>query len=74
MGIAGESNCIYFLFTDHMLTRPRIYKPKYADDSTTNERPGRRAKQTTPEKKPRDKSRTRTIFGRKKSVSQRDKL
>ncbi|KAI4289485.1 MAG: hypothetical protein L6R35_001251 [Caloplaca aegaea] len=44
-----------------------IYKPKYADDGV-NERKGREvAKQTTPEKKPRDKSRTRTIFGRKKS-------
>ncbi|KAL8774740.1 MAG: hypothetical protein Q9209_000679 [Squamulea sp. 1 TL-2023] len=46
-----------------------IYKPKYSDDGA--ERKGRRdVKQTTPEKKPRDKSRTRTIFGRKKSVSQ----
>ncbi|KAK4693283.1 uncharacterized protein P7C71_g4092, partial [Lecanoromycetidae sp. Uapishka_2] len=48
-----------------------IYKPKYADDISTNERQGRGAKTTTPEKKPRDKSRTRTLFGRKKSVSQR---
>ena len=53
----------------------RIYKPKYADDAAEkpsgNERQGRaRAKDATPEKKPRDKSRTRTIFGRKKSVSQ----
>ncbi|KAL8830899.1 MAG: hypothetical protein Q9170_005530 [Blastenia crenularia] len=47
-----------------------IYKPKYADDG--GDRKARGApKQTTPEKKPRDKSRTRTIFGRKKSVSQR---
>lgn len=48
-----------------------IYKPKYAEDSDKQERQGRGAKQTTPEKKPRDKSRTRTmaIFGRKKSVS-----
>ncbi|KAL8846158.1 MAG: hypothetical protein Q9221_008738 [Calogaya cf. arnoldii] len=46
-----------------------IYKPKYADDS--GDRKGRKEKPTTPEKKPRDKSRTRTIFGRKKSVSQR---
>lgn len=44
-----------------------IYKPKYTDDS--NDRQGRGVKQTTPEKKPRDKSRTRTMFGRKKSVS-----
>ncbi len=53
----------------------RIYKPKYADDTTnSNERQARGGKnQTTPEKKPRDKSRTRTIFGRKKSVSQRDR-
>ncbi|CAF9937517.1 hypothetical protein IMSHALPRED_000442 [Imshaugia aleurites] len=42
-----------------------IYKPKYAEYSDKNERQG----QTTPEKKARDKSRTRTIFGRKKSVS-----
>ncbi|KAL8640886.1 MAG: hypothetical protein Q9226_008696, partial [Calogaya cf. arnoldii] len=42
-----------------------IYKPKYADAS--GERKGRKEKPTTPEKKPRDKSRTRTIFGRKKS-------
>lgn len=52
------------------VSRQRIYKPKYADDG--GDRKGRgAAKQTTPEKKPRDKSRTRTIFGRKKSVSQR---
>lgn len=48
----------------------RIYKPKYADDSGDS-RKGRKEKPPTPEKKPRDKSRTRTIFGRKKSVSQR---
>ncbi|KAL8873982.1 MAG: hypothetical protein Q9174_000636 [Haloplaca sp. 1 TL-2023] len=49
-----------------------IYKPKYADDGGC-ERKGRAVskQQTTPEKKARDKSRTRTIFGRKKSVSQR---
>ncbi|KAG8527052.1 uncharacterized protein KY384_008481 [Bacidia gigantensis] len=51
-----------------------IYKPKYADDTSEkghNDRRGRGgAKDSTPEKKPRDKSRTRTIFGRKKSVSQ----
>ncbi|KAL9129397.1 MAG: hypothetical protein Q9217_002128 [Psora testacea] len=54
-----------------------IYKPKYADDAAGpgpgNERQGRgTAKDSTPEKKPRDKSRPRTmaIFGRKKSVSQ----
>ena len=44
----------------------RIYKPKYSDEA--EERSGRGAKGSTPEKKPRDKSRTRTIFGRKKSV------
>ncbi|KAI4254655.1 MAG: hypothetical protein LQ352_002961 [Teloschistes flavicans] len=55
----------------------RIYKPKYLDVDDAGgkggERKGRGApkQQTTPEKKPRDKSRTRTIFGRKKSVSQR---
>ena len=64
-----------------MVSRPnadiycRIYKPKYADDTadkgSNNERASRgTAKDTTPEKKPRDKSRTRTIFGRKKSISQ----
>ena len=50
----------------------RIYKPKYADDTAgkaSSDRRGRGgAKDTTPEKKPRDKSRSR-IFGRKKSVS-----
>lgn len=46
-----------------------IYKPKYAEEGDSNDRQGRGAKQTTPEKKSRDKSRTRTIFGRKKSVS-----
>ncbi|KAL9017960.1 MAG: hypothetical protein Q9185_004705 [Variospora sp. 1 TL-2023] len=48
-----------------------IYKPKYADDGVSERKGREAAKQTTPEKKPRDKSRTRTIFGRKKSVSQR---
>ncbi|KAI4096980.1 MAG: hypothetical protein L6R37_006894 [Teloschistes peruensis] len=55
-----------------------IYKPKYLDVDDAGgkggERKGSKAapkQQTTPEKKPRDKSRTRTIFGRKKSVSQR---
>ena len=47
----------------------RIYKPKYADDA--EDRQGRSASSATAEKKPRDKSRTRTIFGRKKSVSGR---
>jgi TPR repeat protein len=47
----------------------RIYKPKYASDS--EERSGR-SKSTAPEKekKPRDKSRTRTLFGRKRSNTQ----
>ena len=44
----------------------RIYKPKYADDSTN--RSGRPGDSTPSEKKARDKSRTRTLFGRKKSV------
>lgn len=45
----------------------RIYKPKYADDDDV--RPARSATQVSVETKaPRDKSRTRTIFGRKKSV------
>ncbi|MCJ1389340.1 hypothetical protein MMC18_002196 [Xylographa bjoerkii] len=45
-----------------------IYKPKYADDSS--DRPGRASKSNTntSEKKPRDKSRTRTLFGRKKLI------
>ncbi|KAF2662833.1 hypothetical protein K491DRAFT_700015 [Lophiostoma macrostomum CBS 122681] len=51
-----------------------IYKDKYMDDgtSTTSDsrsvRSGRSAKKETTEKK-RDKSRTRTIFGRKKSFA-----
>ncbi|KAL8694888.1 MAG: hypothetical protein Q9218_000552 [Villophora microphyllina] len=54
-----------------------IYKPKYADADDDGAKAGVRKgrgtvkQQTTPEKKPRDKSRTRTIFGRKKSMSQR---
>ncbi|KAL9030228.1 MAG: hypothetical protein Q9196_001622 [Gyalolechia fulgens] len=47
-----------------------IYKPKYTDDGGDRKASGA-AKQTTPEKTPRDKSRTRTIFGRKKSVNHR---
>lgn len=45
----------------------RIYKPKYADDK--DDRPARSATRVSAETKaPRDKSRTRTIFGRKKSI------
>lgn len=49
-----------------------IYKDKYMDDTTTADsrsvRSGRSLKKDNhSEKKPRDKSRTRTIFGRKKS-------
>lgn len=48
-----------------------IYKEKYMDDGTSADsrsvRSGRSAKKDTAEKKARDKSRTRTIFGRKKS-------
>lgn len=46
-----------------------IYKEKYMDDGS-DERSGRSAKQdhSTAEKKARDKSRTRTMFGRKKSA------
>ena len=56
-----------------LLSANRIYKPKYADegaDKVSNDRRGRdKGKDGTPEKKGRDKSRTRTIFGRKKSIS-----
>ncbi|KAF2836272.1 hypothetical protein M501DRAFT_940131 [Patellaria atrata CBS 101060] len=41
-----------------------IYKEKYMDHEDNGR--GRTSKKSTPEKKPRDKSRTRTIFGRKK--------
>lgn len=49
-----------------------IYKEKYQDDGTTatdsrSVRSGRSAKKDVSEKKPRDKSRTRTMFSRKKS-------
>ncbi|CAO2656857.1 Nn.00g056600.m01.CDS01 [Neocucurbitaria sp. VM-36] len=49
-----------------------IYKEKYMDDNTTTSdarsvRSGRSTKKDNSEKKSRDKSRTRTIFGRKKS-------
>ena len=65
----------YFIpgITDH---ENRIHKTKYAEDragkgsSSDNDRQARGTTQDlTPEKR-RDKSRTRTIFGRKKSVSQ----
>lgn len=49
------------------LTLCRIHKPKYANDA--DERQSRSPKQDTSEKKPRDKSKTRTIFGRKKSFA-----
>ena len=57
--------------TDH---ENRIHKAKYAEDKagngSDNDRQSRgTTKEVTPEKR-RDKSRTRTIFGRKKSVSQ----
>ncbi|KAF2627891.1 hypothetical protein BU25DRAFT_340440 [Macroventuria anomochaeta] len=49
-----------------------IYKDKYNDDNTSTSdsrsvRSGRSTKKDNSEKKSRDKSRTRTIFGRKKS-------
>ncbi|KAJ4990218.1 Protein DSF2 [Stagonosporopsis vannaccii] len=49
-----------------------IYKDKYNDDATSTSdsrsvRSGRSTKKDNSEKKARDKSRTRTIFGRKKS-------
>lgn len=63
----------YFIpsMTDH---DNRIHKAKYAEDKagkgSDNDRQSRgTTKDLTPEKR-RDKSRTRTIFGRKKSVSQ----
>ncbi|KAF1835402.1 hypothetical protein BDW02DRAFT_568002 [Decorospora gaudefroyi] len=47
-----------------------IYKDKYMDDGADarSVRSGRSAKKDTSEKKARDKSRTRTIFSRKKSA------
>ena len=49
-----------------------IYKEKYMDDGAAGPdsrsvRSGRSEKKDHSEKKPRDKSRTRTMFGRKKS-------
>ena len=51
-----------------------IYKPKYADEEQAGERKGREAERQSPQKKGRDKSRTRTItlFGRKRSVTIRN--
>jgi len=48
-----------------------IYKDKYMDDSsdTRSTRSVRSTKKDSSEKKSRDKSRTRTIFGRKKSTA-----
>ena len=53
----------------HALIISRIYKPKYADVAESGQSPSAISGAT--EKKSRDKSRTRTIFGRKKSVSGR---
>ena len=50
----------------------RIYKSKYdeKDGGDGDERAGRGAGRAPPgEKKPREKSRTRALFGRKKSVA-----
>ncbi|KAI9813118.1 MAG: hypothetical protein M1827_004338 [Pycnora praestabilis] len=46
-----------------------IYKAKYDDDDTS--RIGRSAKKGTPEKQPRDKSKSRGLFGRSKSFGAR---
>ncbi|PGH07227.1 hypothetical protein AJ79_06331 [Helicocarpus griseus UAMH5409] len=47
-----------------------IYKPKYmSDDDTMPPAPPSLNSATTQEKKPRNKSRTRSIFGRKKSTA-----
>lgn len=48
-----------------------IYKPKYADRKEEEERTGRETERRSPEKKGRDKSRTKTItlFGRKRSMT-----
>lgn len=50
----------------------RIYKSKYNDDSDRKSRAPTVGEHGSPEKekKPRDKSRTRTIFGRKKTTVQ----
>jgi TPR repeat protein len=55
-----------------MIGNSWIYKDKYMDDGSTvpdsrSVRSGRSAKKDYSDKKSRDKSRTRTIFGRKKS-------
>ena len=48
----------------------RIYKAKYDEKDEDRGRAGRAAKAAPGgEKKPRDKSRTRTLFGRKKSFA-----
>ena len=47
----------------------RIHKSKYDEKDDGGERVGRSAKAQPAEKKPREKSRTRTLFGRKKSVA-----
>ena len=47
----------------------RIHKSKY-DERDEDERGGRtKEKERGSEKKPRDKSRTRTLFGRKKTAA-----
>lgn len=50
----------------------RIYKDKYNqvdDDGAADDRRSRGAKKVDSPKKPRNKSRTRSIFHRKKSIS-----
>jgi hypothetical protein len=44
----------------------RIYKDKYMDGDEDSGRQSRGRQSSTTEKKPRSKSRTRSIFGRKR--------
>jgi hypothetical protein len=52
----------------------RIYKEKYMSDDDAAATTANLGSATTPEKKLRNKSRTRSIFGRKKSAASQTRV
>ena len=78
MGTAGKSSLVVLpieVFETHKIfRRDRIYKSKYMDHDEQDSRIGRAEKKDAAgaaekKKQPRDKSKTRSIFGRKKSMA-----
>jgi hypothetical protein len=77
MSMVGNSWYVFFSTfpavnsNDRALTFCRIYKDKYMadDDDSRQSRQSRSRQGGASEKKPRSKSRTRSIFGRKKSMA-----